>query len=67
MNSKVDELERLMRRTDASDESSYDTESASRDILAQGAYMMDAWTQALEDRDCQDAANVEVDNDIKDQ
>lgn len=45
---ELDAYGRLMRRTDAPNESSNHTARASRDILAQEANTMDAWTQVLE-------------------
>lgn len=60
---KVDERKGLMRRTEASNESSYHTTSALKEIRAQKAEVIEAWTQALEYHDGKDADNV--DGDIK--
>lgn len=56
---EADKLERLMRSNDALNELSYHTAPVSRDILAQKAEIMEAWTQSLKDRQCEDATNVE--------
>lgn len=55
----VDDLERLLRRTDAPYELSYHTERASRNILEQKGKIMEAKTQALENTDFKDAHNVD--------
>lgn len=56
-----DEPEGPLRRPDAPNELSYNMVLASTDILAQEAKIMDAWTQALEDRDGEDVFNVDED------
>lgn len=53
-----------MRRTDALTKSSYHTAHASMDNLAQEAETLEAWTQALEDSEGEEAAKVDEDIDI---
>lgn len=58
---RVYEHERLMWCTDAPNEYSCHIARASSYILEQEAEIVDAWTRALEDRDCKDVANVNKD------
>lgn len=51
----VDELKHLMRCTDALNDSLYHTARAWNGIIAQGAEIMDAWTEAMQDYDREDA------------
>lgn len=50
-----------MRCTDALNESSFNATRASREILAKGAEIMEAWMHVLEDDDREDAENVDED------
>lgn len=54
-----------MRLTDAPMEWSYHTIRLSKNILAQGARNMDACKDALEDRGCKNADNVDGDIEIE--
>lgn len=64
---KVDELRRLIRRTDASGESLYHSAHASKDILPKHVEIMDVWMLAWKDRDCKDGPSVDEGIPMKDE